>query len=92
VIAKEVFLNDPVKAFGGDVAVPDTIGVNHEDRSLGADAEALGFGAHDGEFKFVEPRLHVIPEDLAFGEISAIRSEANEEMPLGGGNAGLGQA
>lgn len=80
----EVFLDDAFEVFGGAGMIPNGIGVNDGDGSLGADAEAIGLGAVDegvgaAEFEFGEAGF----EELPSGEADFRRAA----FGLGGGGA-----
>ncbi len=83
----QMFLNDPLGIFRGDVLVPGAFGIDHRDRAGGADAEALAFGAEE---RPILPRdvqlLHsllseILPRALlaGFGG-DTIRADADKQM------------
>jgi len=61
----QVFLDDPLEHGRIAVAVPGSLRVHHGDRSLPADAQAVGLGAVDaaafGQPQRFEPSLEVLP-------------------------------
>jgi hypothetical protein len=65
-----VFLQDAGAPLDGDIAVPSPFRINEEPRPLGANAEAVCFGAEDEEvllfFELGGRFLKVIPDFLTF--------------------------
>lgn len=87
--AYQVFLQNPLEALCVDVAIPDAFGVNHEPRSAGADAEALGLCPHRAQGGFTHAALDVFPDDFRVCGCAAVRPHAEEYMPLGGADGGF---
>src|SRR5690606_41431940 len=63
--ADEVLLDDSFKNLRRAVAIPGAFGINDGDGAVGANFQAIGFGAVDAaranEAKFIEPRFKISP-------------------------------
>ena len=70
-----MLLDDLFEYIGGAGVVPNTFGVNHCDRSLCADTQAICLSAEylaDGlEVQFAESFFEIVPRDDAFGTLAA---------------------
>ncbi len=69
-VVDEMFLDDAFDDVGGGGSIPDSIGVDEENGSFDADAEAVGFGAEDTtraigcgliQIEFDQSALEIIP-------------------------------
>jgi hypothetical protein len=93
-IVDQMFLDDPLNYGGSGGFVPDAFGVDHHDRALLADAEAIGFRAEDatGTFcrglvqsEFLQAAFEVIPGGEAIGFVAADRLglvSADQDVPI----------
>jgi hypothetical protein len=81
-IVDQMFLDDPLNYGGSGGFVPDAFGVDHHDRALLADAEAIGLRTEDatGAFcrglvqsEFLQPPFEVVPGGEAIGFVAAER-------------------
>ena len=83
----QMFLYDSLNHFRRAGMIPDAFGINHGDRPLRADAQAIRFGAINqrlrlGKIQFFEPPLQVIPrfKPLLFRRalrLSLVRTKKN---------------
>ncbi len=91
--ADQVFLNDALDHFRGDRMVPDAVGIDHRDRALFANLQAIGFRSIDAVVALVQPDLdqpllqilpgrigHLMWSALRFGLIRA-KKDVALEMP-----------
>ena len=88
----QVFLQDPLKAFRRDFAVPHPVGIDHQPRPARADSQTGGFGAHDFEAGFLEALLDGFPRVQAVFRAATIRAGAEENVPLRIRDSRLGKA
>ena len=91
VAVPEVFVGDAGEAFRGDATIPGAFGVNDEPGAAGADAEASGFGAEDGEVELFDEGFEGGPRGLAGGGGAAVGAEAEEGVAAGGGEIHFGE-
>src|SRR5688572_32899837 len=87
-----MFLQDALEARRSDPAVPHAFGVNDNPWSSDADPEALRFRPHRAQPRFFHPAFDVFPHDLRFRARAAVRTHAEEEVAVCGGDAGFRQA
>src|SRR5438046_5826278 len=64
--ADQMFLDDPLRIRGSDVAIPRSLGIHHRDRAGDADAQTLALGpvarpVRAGDVQLLQPLFHVVP-------------------------------
>lgn len=78
----QVFVQDTIPSFEGDSTIPCALGINDDPRSSLADPEASRLGAEDvSQTMGFEVGFDLVPEDLSLFAGTAIRSDADEEVP-----------
>lgn len=80
-----MLLNDSLGIVGGNISIPCAFGIDHANRALCADSEALAFGPitgaiRPGEIELLEPSFDVVPGLGALGRIDAVGANADEEV------------
>ena len=90
-IAEEVFIDDAMALFRGHAAIPDALRIDQHPRAFAADSETCGLGSQDGNTKCFDALLQKLPclKPMVFG--AAVRSHAEEDMPLRSFDAHFGE-
>src|SRR5579864_8705509 len=81
-----MLLNDPLGIARRDVAIPRAFRIDDADRPLGADPQALAFGAvarpvTAGDLELLHPLFYEFPCFLPFRRIGTVGADADEKMP-----------
>ena len=90
--SQQMLLQDALESRRRDVPIPNALGIDHEPRSSGANAEAARLRAHHAQSGFLHAFFYKVPQHFALARMAAIGAEAEEEMPLSAGDARLGEA
>ena len=86
-ISNQVLLDDAFASCWSQFAIPDALRIDEHPWAFAANAKAGGLGSQDRNSKIFDALLQKLPclKPLAFS--TAIRSRAQEDMPLRGLNA-----
>ena len=86
-ISNQVLLDDAFASCWSHFAIPDALWIDEHPWALAADSETYGLCSQDRNSKFFDAFLQNLPclKPMAFG--AAIRSHAEENMPLRGFDA-----
>ena len=76
----DVLLQNALEAPRGHVVIPDPFGIDDEPWTVRANAEAGCLCAHDFYFRFFHALFDEFPQLLAVASLTAVGSEANEQM------------
>ena len=90
-ISNQVLLDDAFASCWSHFTIPDALGIDEHPWALAADSETCGLGSQDRNSKLFDALLQNLPclKPMAFS--AAIRSHAEEDMPLRGIDAHLGK-
>jgi hypothetical protein len=76
----DVLLQNALEAPRGHVVIPDPFGVDDEPRTVRANAEARCLRSHDLYVRFFHALFDEFPQLLAIAGLTAVGSEADEQM------------
>lgn len=90
-ISNQVLLDDAFASRWSHFSIPDALRIDDHPRALAADSETSGLGSQDRNSQPFDAFLQNLPclKAMAFG--AAIRSHAEENMPLRGIDAHFGK-
>ena len=90
-ISNQVLLDDAFASCWSHLSIPDALRIDDHPRALAADSETCGFGSQDWNSQPFDAFLQNLPCLKPLGFSAAIRSHAEEDMPLRGLDAHFGK-
>lgn len=82
-VVQNMLLQDAFTTVGGDLAIPDALGINKKPRTADADSKAASLGPHNGQFQLRTAALEIVPSGLSFRQRRTVGTETKEEMTPG---------